>query len=248
MDYAAAVRELTARGRFGVSLGLERVARLMAELDHPERRLRGALVGGTNGKGSVVAMVRSVLNAAGHRVGGMPKPHLVSYRERITVDGRSVAPDEFAAAVERVLPAIDRVAAEVGPPTEFETLTAAAITELGRMGVELAVIEVGLGGRLDATNVLTPALAIITNVELDHTAHLGPTIADIACFPWIRPWKRQGQNLDEHPNLKRWFEAIDQRPAVQRGVQVPAESMNLNRTMDDETRSILFGDRQFSRP
>jgi GSH-dependent disulfide-bond oxidoreductase len=74
------------------------------------------------------------------------------------------------------------------------------------------------------------------------------SIADMACFPWIRPWKRQGQNLEEHPNLKRWFEAIDQRPAVQRGLQVPPEATNLNRTMDEETRSILFGERQFSRP
>jgi GSH-dependent disulfide-bond oxidoreductase len=73
------------------------------------------------------------------------------------------------------------------------------------------------------------------------------SIADIACFPWIRPWKRQGQTLDDYPNLKRWFEAIDQRPAVQRGLQVPPAPMNLDRTMDEETRSILFGDRQLAR-
>jgi GSH-dependent disulfide-bond oxidoreductase len=72
------------------------------------------------------------------------------------------------------------------------------------------------------------------------------SIADIACFPWIRPWKRQGQDLDRHPNLKRWFEAIDQRPAVQRGLQVPPVRMDLDRSMDEETRSILFGDRQFT--
>jgi GSH-dependent disulfide-bond oxidoreductase len=72
------------------------------------------------------------------------------------------------------------------------------------------------------------------------------SIADIACFPWIRPWKRQGQNLDQHPNLKRWFDAIDQRPAVQRGLQVPPVRMELDRSMDEGTRSILFGERQFN--
>ena len=177
--YPQAIAALTERGRFGISMGLERVERLMAEAGHPDRGLRGALVGGTNGKGSVVAMARSVLTAAGYRVGTMPKPHLVSYRERIAVDGEPLAPGEFAAAVGRVLPSIDRVAAEVGPPTEFEALTAAAITELARQKVDLAIVEVGMGGRLDATNVLDLGVATVTNVQHDHQAHLGSTLAAI---------------------------------------------------------------------
>ena len=160
-------------------MGLERVERLMAEVEHPERELRGALVGGTNGKGSVVAMARSVLTAAGHRVGTMPKPHLVSYRERVAVDGQPISPRDFAAAVSRVLPAIDRVAADVGPPTEFEALTAAAITELARRRVDVAIVEVGMGGRLDATNVLDLGVAAITNVQRDHEAYLGHTLTAI---------------------------------------------------------------------
>jgi dihydrofolate synthase/folylpolyglutamate synthase len=160
-------------------MGLERVSRLMAELDQPDRALRGALVAGTNGKGSVVAMTRSALVAAGHTVGTMPKPHLVSYRERVAVDGEPISADEFAAAVERVLPAIDRVTADVGPPTEFEALTAAAITELARRKVDVAVVEVGLGGRLDATNVLDLGVAVITNVQRDHEAILGNTLRAI---------------------------------------------------------------------
>ena len=179
LTYAQAVTALTERGRFGISLGLERVARLMAEVDHPERGLRGALVGGTNGKGSVVAMARSVLSGAGYRVGTMPKPHLVSYRERIAVDGAPIPADEFATAVERILPAVDRVAAEIGVPTEFEALTAAAIAELARRRVDLAIVEVGMGGRLDATNVLDLGVAAITNVQLDHQRHLGATLAAI---------------------------------------------------------------------
>jgi dihydrofolate synthase/folylpolyglutamate synthase len=173
------VAALTERGRFGISLGLERVERLMEEAGHPERGLRGALVGGTNGKGSVVAMTVSILGAAGLRVGSMPKPHLVSYRERIAVDGRPLSEEAFAAAIERVMPSIDRVAADVGPPTEFEALTAAAIAELARQDVDLAIVEVGLGGRLDATNVLDLGVAAITNVQLDHEAILGPTLTAI---------------------------------------------------------------------
>jgi dihydrofolate synthase/folylpolyglutamate synthase len=179
LTYPQAVAALTERGRFGISMGLARVERLMAEAGHPERGLRGALVGGTNGKGSVVAMVQSVLTAAGLRTGTMPKPHLVSYRERIAVDGAAITRADFAAAVERTLPAIDRVAAEVGPPTEFEALTAAAIAELGRRNVDLAIVEVGMGGRLDATNVLDLGVAAITNVQLDHQAHLGRTLTAI---------------------------------------------------------------------
>lgn len=179
LTYWQAVAALTERGRFGISMGLERVARLMAELGHPERSLRGALVGGTNGKGSVVAMTRSILMAAGYRVGTMPKPHLVSYRERIAVDGQPLSRAEFAAAVARVLPELDVVASQVGNPTEFEALTAAAIAELRRQRVDLAIVEVGLGGRLDATNVLDLGVAAITNVQHDHEAILGSTLRAI---------------------------------------------------------------------
>jgi dihydrofolate synthase / folylpolyglutamate synthase len=124
-------------------------------------------------------MVRSMLVAGGHLVGTMPKPHLVSYRERVAVDGRPISAGDFAAAVDRVLPAIDRVAAQVGPPTEFEALTAAAIGELVRRRVDLALVEVGMGGRLDATNVLDLGVAAITNVQRDHERFLGNTLAAI---------------------------------------------------------------------
>ena len=179
LSYGEAVAALTERGRFGISMGLERVERLMAEAGRPDAGLRGALVGGTNGKGSGGAMVRSVLGAAGLRVGTMPKPHLVSYRERIAVDGEPIDPAAFAAAVSRLLPAIDRVAAEVGPPTEFEALTAVAIAELARRRVDLVLVEVGMGGRLDATNVLDLGVAAITNVQRDHEAYLGSTLTAI---------------------------------------------------------------------
>ncbi len=179
LTYRQAVAALTERGRFGINLGLARVERLLAEAGHPDRGMRGALVGGTNGKGSVVAMARAALVAAGHRVGTMPKPHLVSYRERIAVDGVQISADDFAAAVARVLPAVDRVTAELGPPTEFELLTAAAVAELARREVGLSLIEVGMGGRLDATNAVDLGVAAITNVQHDHERYLGSTLAAI---------------------------------------------------------------------
>jgi dihydrofolate synthase/folylpolyglutamate synthase len=178
-DYEAAVAALRRRGRFGVSLGLARIEALLGELGNPERRLRGALVGGTNGKGSVVALARSALQEAGLRIGTMPKPHLVSYRERIAIDGRPISRGRFAAALAAVAPAIDRVEARLGPPTEFEALTAAAFAHLAGAGIDLALVEVGLGGRLDATNVLDAGVAVITNVQHDHERLLGSTLAAI---------------------------------------------------------------------
>ena len=179
LDYEAAVAALRSRGRFGISLGLERIEALLDELGHPERQLRGALIGGTNGKGSVVAMARSVLQEAGLRIGTMPKPHLVSYRERIAIDGRPISRGHFAAALATVTPAIERVSSRLGPPTEFEALTAAAFRELADAKVDLALVEVGLGGRLDATNVLDGGVAAITNVQHDHERLLGSTLAAI---------------------------------------------------------------------
>ena len=179
MDYAAAIAALRSRGRFGINLGLERIAAILAELDNPERRLHGALITGTNGKGSVVAMLLAVLNAAGLRVGSMPKPHLVSYRERIAIDGRPLSEERFAAALARVLPAADAIAPRFGPPTEFEVLTAAAYGELAAAGVDLALVEVGMGGRLDATHAADLGVAVITNVQHDHERYLGSALAQI---------------------------------------------------------------------
>lgn len=177
---AGAVAALQARGRFGIRLGLGRTRALLRALGSPEATLRGALIAGTNGKGSVQAIVGSVLRSAGYRTGQTPKPHLVAYRERIVVDGVPIAADDLAALLDEVLAAADRVARRHGQPTEFEALTAAALLWLARCTVDVAVIEVGLGGRLDATNAWDGGVAAVTNVALDHMEHLGPTIGAIA--------------------------------------------------------------------
>jgi dihydrofolate synthase / folylpolyglutamate synthase len=146
----------------------------------PQAAIRGALVGGTNGKGSVLALAGSALRAAGLRVGQTPKPHLVTYRERIEVDGRPIDAETFARLVAEVLPAADRIARSHGDPTEFELLTAVVFRYFAEADLDVALVEVGLGGRLDATHVWDGGVAAITNVDLDHTDRLGPTIAAIA--------------------------------------------------------------------
>ena len=180
MTYRDAVEALQAQGRFGVRLGLGRTRGLLQALGDPGRDLRGALVGGTNGKGSVQALVGAALSQAGHLVGQTPKPHLVSYRERIVLGGVPILPDDFARLVSEVLEAADQVARRLGPPTEFELMTAAALTWFARQGAEVGVIEVGLGGRLDATNAWDGGVAAITNVDRDHMEYLGDTLVAIA--------------------------------------------------------------------
>ena len=180
LTYHDALKALAERGRFGIRLGLGRTRALLRELGHPERTVRGALIAGTNGKGSVLALADSALRAAGYRVGTTPKPHLVTYRERIQIDGRPIAPDDFARLVERALAAADRVAPRHGEPTEFELLTAVVFSRFAEVRPDLAVVEVGLGGRLDATHAWDGGVAVVTNVDLDHMDRLGDTIAKIA--------------------------------------------------------------------
>ncbi|MBA3778636.1 MAG: bifunctional folylpolyglutamate synthase/dihydrofolate synthase [Chloroflexi bacterium] len=179
-EYRAVLDELARRGRFGIRLGLARTRALLRELGEPDVTLRGALIAGTNGKGSVQQIVASVLRCAGHRVGQTPSPHLTSYRERIVVDGAPIGGEAFTLLLREVLAAAERVAPRLGHPTEFEILTPAAFAFFARSGVEVGVIEVGIGGRLDATNAWDGGVAVVTNVGWDHADRLGPTIPAIA--------------------------------------------------------------------
>jgi dihydrofolate synthase / folylpolyglutamate synthase len=180
LTYAQALRALDERGRFGIRLGLGRTRALLHRLGDPHLAVRGALVAGTNGKGSVLALADSALRAAGHRVGTTPKPHLVSYRERVQVDGRPIDPDEFARLVGEVLTVSDAIAPRHGQPTEFELLTAVVFAHFAETRPDVALVEVGLGGRLDATHSWDGGVAVVTNVDLDHMDRLGDTIAAIA--------------------------------------------------------------------
>lgn len=161
----------------GIKLGLSQVSRLLEALGQPHLAYRAITVAGTNGKGSVTAMIERGLRAAGHRTGRYTSPHLVHIEERIVINGRPIAPDVFDDLAQRV-----RAAAGVleSPPSFFEATTALALLAFREAGVTTAVLEVGLGGRLDATNVVDASTVAITSIALDHQEYLGHTLTDIA--------------------------------------------------------------------
>jgi dihydrofolate synthase/folylpolyglutamate synthase len=168
---------------FGIKLGLHNIRALLDALGRPERAYRTVHVAGTNGKGSVTAMIDAALLAAGHRSARYTSPHLVEITERMVVGGRPVDRAMLSAVagdVRRLADALVRQGALEGPPTFFEATTAAAFEIFRRLGVEVAVCEVGLGGRLDATNEIRPDVTAITSIGLDHERHLGSTLPDIA--------------------------------------------------------------------
>jgi dihydrofolate synthase/folylpolyglutamate synthase len=178
MTYAEALARLLAlRGgeHAGMRPGLERIEALLDALGRPERAYTIAQIGGTNGKGSVAAMLAAMLRAAGRRVGLFTSPHLVSFRERIRVDGEAIGEDALADGVEALGTQLARLDASL-----FEAATALALDHFAREGVEVAVLEVGLGGRFDSTTVGTPAVSVLTSIDLDHQEYLGSTLREIA--------------------------------------------------------------------
>ena len=168
---------------FGMRFGLHRMHALCAELGDPERAFDSIQVLGTNGKSSTTRMIAAILARHGLRTASYTSPHLVDYRERVEICERELVADEFAAAVQHAAAAAGRVEAALGPGeevTQFEQLTAAAFWAIAREGVEVAVVEAGLGGRYDATSVVPAHVTVLTNVALEHTRWLGSTIAEIA--------------------------------------------------------------------
>jgi dihydrofolate synthase/folylpolyglutamate synthase len=182
MDYAAARVALERLPRFEVKPGLERIGHLLEALGHPERAYPAIHVAGTNGKGSVVAMLDAILRSAGYRVGRFTSPEVLDFRDRIAVDGEWLNEAAWASGVERLLPVMEGMS---DCPAQFEAVTALALDAFDRAGVDVAVVEVGLGGRFDATNLVRPILSILTNVAFDHTAILGAEIERIA-------WEKAG--------------------------------------------------------
>ncbi|MHB1168234.1 MAG: bifunctional folylpolyglutamate synthase/dihydrofolate synthase [Longimicrobiales bacterium] len=175
LRYEELVRELFPRLTGGIRWGLERTRSLLAAVGDPHTAYTTIHVGGTNGKGSVAATIAGILQAAGHRTGLYSSPHLTTFRERIRIAGQPIDEDALLAAAERLWPHITRE-----KPSFFEATTAIGFLALADAGVDVAVVEVGLGGRLDATNVITPALSVLTNVSLDHVQLLGDTVEQVA--------------------------------------------------------------------
>jgi dihydrofolate synthase / folylpolyglutamate synthase len=178
-----AIEALLAREFFGIKLGLDNMHALVAALDHPELAYATAIVAGTNGKGSVTAMVTHALGAAGHRTARYTSPHLVRLEERFVIGGEPVSSEALEAVVADVLAAEAACRADgrlTTLATFFELATTAAFELFRRAKVDIAVIEVGLGGRFDATNVVRPRVAAITSIDFDHMRHLGRTLPEIA--------------------------------------------------------------------
>lgn len=175
-DYERRLQALYGLRRFGIKLGLETIRAMLDGLGNPQTRFRSIHLAGSNGKGSVASALATILGRAGYRVGLYTSPHLVRFNERFCIDGRPVSDERLLAAHDAVrdVPAGER------SPTFFEFATAMAFQIFGEEEVDWAVVETGMGGRLDATNALKPELAVITNVSMEHEAYLGSTLAAIA--------------------------------------------------------------------
>ncbi|MCE5262095.1 MAG: bifunctional folylpolyglutamate synthase/dihydrofolate synthase [Deltaproteobacteria bacterium] len=174
MNYRETLAYLAGLNPMGIRLGLDAIRSLLGQLGNPQESFPSVLIAGTNGKGSVAAMTASILQAAGFRTGLYTSPDLIDLRERIRIDGRMIGRAEMAACAEEIRV---RLREEV---SYFEFLTAIAFLYFQQQKVDVAVLEVGLGGRLDATNVVTPLVSVITNISLEHRAYLGNTLVEIA--------------------------------------------------------------------
>jgi dihydrofolate synthase/folylpolyglutamate synthase len=206
---------------FGMRFGLDRMRRLMTALGHPERSFESIHVVGTNGKSSTTRMIAAILRRHGLRAGAYLSPHLVSFGERIRIDDEDLTPEAFAAAVQRAKHAAELVNRGLDADdhvTQFEALTAAAYSELARQHVEVAVIEAGLGGRYDATNVIPSRVQVLTSVGLEHTRWLGPTVAAIAGekLDVVQPGGTLVLGAGLHPDALARAEAV----AAERGARI----------------------------
>jgi dihydrofolate synthase / folylpolyglutamate synthase len=227
MELRDAERLLLSLELFGMRFGLDRMRRLLTALGSPQERFGSVHVVGTNGKSSTVRMTAAILRRHGLRTGAYLSPHLVSFVERVRVDDADVSGAEFAAAVQRAAAAaekVDRTAPEDDHVTQFELLTAAAFDLFARAEVEVAVVEAGLGGRFDATNVLPSTVAVLTNVGLEHTRWLGPTVRDIATekLDVVEPGSTLVVGHGLHPDAR----ALAEKTAAERGatlVEAPAD-------------------------
>ncbi len=216
-----AERYLLSLELFGMHFGLDRMNRLMTALGNPQRSFGSIHVVGTNGKSSTVRMIAAILRRHGLRSGAYLSPHLVSFTERIRIDDADLDPAAFAAAVARAQRAAELVNHSLPDDdtvTQFEALTAAAYSELAHQGVEVAVIEAGLGGRYDATNVIPSRVQVLTGVGLEHTRWLGPTVADIAAekLDVVRPGATLVLGAGLHPDALERARSV----AAERGATI----------------------------
>lgn len=181
MDYESTLAYISSFGRFGSRPGLERMQWMLSRMGHPEAAQRFIHVGGTNGKGSTTALIHNILQAAGYSVGMYTSPYLESFTNRIGAAGADIKQEHLVDLVERLRPLFEELnETELGPITQFEVTTLLALAYYQQLDLDLVVWEVGLGGRLDATNVVNPLVSVVTNIGLDHTEVLGTSLPEIA--------------------------------------------------------------------
>jgi dihydrofolate synthase/folylpolyglutamate synthase len=180
--YEEALEWIHARLRLGIKPGLKRMEWMMAKLANPHCELKAVHIGGTNGKGSTVTFLRSILQAGGHTVGTFTSPYIEQFNERISINGKPITDEEILQIANVIKPLADELdGTELGGPTEFEVITAMAFYYFAKVhSVDIVIFEVGLGGRFDSTNIILPILSIITNIGLDHVNILGHTYEEIA--------------------------------------------------------------------
>ncbi|MFC0522436.1 bifunctional folylpolyglutamate synthase/dihydrofolate synthase [Pontibacillus salicampi] len=195
MDFQEALDWIHSRHKFGIRPGLDRMHWLMDKLGNPEQQFKAIHVAGTNGKGSTISFLRHILGEAGWRVGTFTSPHVIHFNERISINGVFLENKEWVSLVERIKPIVEELEkTELGPPTEFEVVTAMAYDYFGYAELDYALVETGLGGKLDSTNIITPELSIITSIGKDHMHILGDSVEAIT-------WEKAGIIKEERPVL-----------------------------------------------
>src|SRR5665648_912517 len=180
-DYQESLDYLVNLTTFGMNFGLGRIQELLKRLGNPEKSLRVVHVGGTNGKGSTAVMIARILQEAGYKIGFFSSPHMHDWRERMVINGQMIPKGKVIQAISRVRPYLEAMVAEgFEHPTEFEVSTALAFLYFAEEKVDFALIEVGLGGAIDSTNVVSPLISVITNIAMDHMDYLGNDLISIA--------------------------------------------------------------------
>ena len=248
--YEEAVAYLSSREKFGIKFGLSNINQLAEALGRPERRFRSILIAGTNGKGSTAAILSSVLHAAGFRAGRYTSPHIRRLTERIHVDGAPISVDAMTAVVSRVAE-MSLQMGRVAEPTFFEAVTACAFAYFAEQSVDIAVLEVGMGGRWDATNIVPADISVITPIGFDHEKFLGDTLPKIAAekaaiIKEERPVvvsKLDGEVLDvvrEEARRKRAELVL-----AHEGVQISARATEAGQLVSLKTAKMDYGELEF---
>jgi folylpolyglutamate synthase/dihydrofolate synthase len=248
MDYKEALNYIENTAKFGMNLGLDRINKLLEYMGNPEKKLKCIHIAGTNGKGSVTSMISRILIEEGLKVGVYTSPYLQRFTERITINGSEISKDDVARLTSFIEPIVSRVISEgYEHPTEFEIITAMMFKYFEEKNVDIAVIEVGLGGRLDSTNVVNPLVSVITTISLDHMAVLGNTLGEIACEK-AGIIKNNGLVV-VYPQEKEAFDVINTVCIERNASLIPVSRDGIylkSFNLDGQVFDIDFGDDKFT--